>query len=120
MADDTLSVDPDDLAHGGLRFNDVSHVSKNVHVRLADAHNRYPNIGGNGQIGGAFEENYYAAAKSALDFAAGIAKLLDTHGGKTLDLAKLFNGVNDTTVDDVSGIDPTTAPDPVTGHRPVI
>jgi hypothetical protein len=105
MADDgTLSVDVEELRRGGVNIDHLATLAATIYGDLHRVTSKYGRrLGGTGDTQKSFEANYYPAAEASEDFLRGLADLVDTHGGKTIELGDLFGGVNDTTISQAGG-----------------
>lgn len=105
MADDgTFSVDIEALRRGGVDIEHLSTLIRSIDGDLRNITRKYGRrLGGNGDTQKAFEANYYPAAEESENFLLGIVNLVDTHGGKTIELGDLFGDVDDTTTTEAGG-----------------
>jgi hypothetical protein len=94
MSDKDLSVDVDALERGGVNFGHVVEVANRIHSHVTAILAQYPNPGGDGPVGDSFAANYTPAAAQSVKFLKSLKELVDTHGGKTLDLSVVFGNVN--------------------------
>jgi hypothetical protein len=106
MPRDVTGANLPDMHVGAIRLKDVGDPLVAHGKEVHSAFERYPNIGGNGPIGKAFNESYYPAAKASAKFLSGLSELLDVNGDKAIDLTHLFDDMNDAATDQVSGVDP--------------
>jgi hypothetical protein len=106
MADDdgTFSVDIDALERGGVNVKHLASLAASIYGDLFNLTDKYGHtLGGNGDVGKSFETNYYPGADASLQFLRDLKDLVDTHGGKVIDLGGLFGNVDDTTIDESHG-----------------
>jgi hypothetical protein len=106
MADDgdTFSVlSIDDLKRAGVHIEDFSEMTKSIHSDLFAVVNKYPNPGGDGDVGKSFAVNYAPAADAILEFLAALTTLLSADGSKTGALGGLFDDVNNKASDTANG-----------------
>ena len=106
MPRDVTGANLPDMWVGATRLKDVGDPLVAHGKEVHSAFERYPNIGGNGQIGKAFDLSYYPAAKAGAKFLNGLSELLDVNGDKTIDLTHLFDDMDNSATDAVSGVDP--------------
>lgn len=106
MPRDVTGANLPDMKVGATRLKDVGDPMEAHGKQVHASFERYPNIGGNGPIGKAFNESYYPAAKASAKFLGGLSELLNVNGDKTIDLTHLFDDMNNTATNQVSGIDP--------------
>jgi hypothetical protein len=109
MPDDNgnvFSADPDEVKLGGLNLGHISTVATSIYQDLSNEITKYPNLGGDGSddISKSLKLNYEEPAKDCLSFVRDLADLVETHGGKTVQLGDLFDDVNTTSSDQAGGI----------------
>jgi hypothetical protein len=102
-----LSVNVDDLKRGGVYLDQIAEVAKKIHDDLQNMVNSGLTLGDD-QISQLILQNYKPSEKTSLEFLKNLTELIDAHGGKTIDLSKIFNDVNTTTVDEVNAPDGST------------
>jgi hypothetical protein len=95
MSDKEFSVDVDELERGGVNFAHVAEIATRIHSHVVAILAQYPDPGGDGDVGKSFAANYTPAAAQSVKFLKSLKELIDTHGGKTLDLSAVFGNVND-------------------------
>jgi hypothetical protein len=104
MADGEFSVDIDALERGGVNIRRLAEIAGNIFADLDHVTGKYGrNLGGNGDVGESFAKNYWPGADASLQFLSDLKDLVDTHGGKTLDLGHYFDDVDVTTTDQANG-----------------
>lgn len=96
-SDGVFGADIPAVREGGQKFKHLSTLALTIFGDLHNTTSKYPDLGGNGDIGKAFTTNYYPAADASLKFLSGVKDLVDTHGGKTLNLGTLLGDVHTTT-----------------------
>jgi hypothetical protein len=102
--DGTFSVDIEALERGGVNIKHLATLAATIYGDLFNVTDKYGhNLGGNGDVGKSFETNYYPGADASLQFLRDLKDLVDTHGGKTIDLGNLFGNVDETTTDQANG-----------------
>jgi hypothetical protein len=94
MSDDDFSVDLDELERGGVNLSHVAEVAIRIHSHVTTILAQYPDPGGDGDVGKSFAVNYTPAAAQSVKFLKSLKELIDTHGGKTLDMSAVFGNVN--------------------------
>jgi hypothetical protein len=106
----TLSVSIDDLERGGVNLKHIAETVASIHASLQNLIDGVKL--GDDQISQLILQNYKPSEKAGLDFLKGLGDLIDSHGGKTIDLSKIFNDVNTTTVDEVNSVPVESGPSP--------
>jgi len=90
VAERIFAAAPDAMAKGAVGLHQMSRTASEILGDLINVIEAYPNPGGDGDVGKAFENNYDPAAKSSRQFLQGLEKLIATHGDQTADLAGIF------------------------------
>jgi hypothetical protein len=105
MSSNVTGANLPEMMVGTIHLKDVGDPLEAHGKKVHGTFERYPNLGGNGQIGKAFNDTYYPAAKASAKFLNGLGTLLDLHGEKTVNLTNLFGDMNDTATT-VAGSEP--------------
>jgi hypothetical protein len=103
MSDNPFAADIQAIQKGGVDLQGLAALVALVHGKLHSATSKYPNLGGNGQIGKSFEANYYKSAADSEDFLKGVKDLLGEHGATTTGLGDIFGDTNEAATTQAGG-----------------
>jgi hypothetical protein len=106
--EDEFSVDIAALERGGVNIKHLATLVSSIYGDVFNTTNEHGRtMAGDGKIAESLEPYFQSAAES-LKFLKGLNDLVDTHGGKTIELGDLFGDVNNTATGEAGGN---------TGHR---